>query len=1094
MKKHYSLKGFIVVVFLVVVGKSWGQTSVQNFGTGAGSHTSQTGSTTFLSSPTNGTTWARAGATDPNAPVILANTSNPLGTTGSFVRGVASTSTSVTKVSPILGYTAGKSFYTKFSVLFGDASAGTSATSGSWTYFQGSGTSFSNASAITGTETFVGLRFTFGASGAVTLTNNVNGAYNSTGLSTNSFSQGIVYTIELVGNNSLNAIGYLYNGTNQNVAVDKLDLYINGIQIGNDLAKAQLANNADIRDISLTGINSASNVANIFVDDVVVYNAIPSSIGNQAPTDISLSGDQQFENNVIGATIGQFITTDADAGQSHTYTLVSGTGSTDNASFTIDGNTLKAATSFDYETKSSYTIRVRTTDNGSPAQSYEEVFIITVIDLTEVTYYPVTGATNLAAFNNWTANFDGSVGSQPGNFFNNSYIFNINKNAGIIGTLSLGGSDLLITNGATLTMQSTGRLETTTTNSDVDFNGNSVVIKSDASNTASIGGISGSLTDATNVTVERYIPAKKAWRLLTSPVTGTTINAAWQGGTTWDGTGGNPTSTGQYTLITGQQQGSAATANGNGFDFWSDIANSSASVRKYLGTTTGGSYTPLANTTSPITNEQAYMLFVRGDKSVTSGTEVPTVLRPTGALRTGTQSLTVKGTNTQKFTLLGNPYASSIDFEQVILNADNNTKIYERFWIWAADQGSFGAYRLVNRTGTNMYEVIPSPYNVAGTTGTTAQHIQSSQGFFVEALQTADATLIVEENDKSNPGTVYSVFRTGNTNERLNINLNHLNADNTATLADGVQAKYGSDFSASIAAEDIQKPNNFNENLAIHRSGSYLIVEGRPLVNSTDTTYLNLWNTTQRSYQFQLKAENFSSSSVSAYLVDKYLNTSTVINLSGDVSSINFAVNGDAASKAIDRFMIVYRTNSTLPVNFTNIKAAQKLTAIQVEWNIATETNTKTYEVEKSNNGQQFVKASTVQAAGKDSYGWLDAAPFAGINYYRIKGISDNGEIKYSSVVRVNISSAKSGVTVYPNPVSEKSFNLQLNNKEKGTYTLRLINSAGQLVFSSMVNHSGGSSSQNVQLNKELPKGIYQLEITGEDRAKETIRIISNKD
>ncbi|HEX8331268.1 MAG TPA: T9SS type A sorting domain-containing protein [Segetibacter sp.] len=685
----------------------------------------------------------------------------------------------------------------------------------------------------------------------------------------------------------------------------------------------------------------------------------------------------------------------------------------------------------------------------------------------------------------------------------------INRSAAnTFGTLNFTSGSRSLNN---LTVNHTGTTPTVTLGTALDIyntltvssgtlaTGGTLTLKSDANGTARLAESPGTISG--NVTVERFIPVNtdngrsgKSWRLLTSPVTGTTINAAWQGGTTWDSASGNLASTGQYTLIPGQQQANATTANNNGFDFWSYVANSAASVRKYVGTTTSGSYTPLVNTTSPITDEPAYMLFLRGDRSVTSGTAVPTVLRPTGTLRTGTQSLTVKGTNTQKFTLLGNPYASPIDFEQVILNADNNTKIYERFWIWAADQGSFGAYRLVNRTGTNTYEVIPSPYNIAGTTGTTAQHIQSSQGFFVESQLTADATITVEENDKSNPSSVYSVFRTGNTNEKLNINLNHLNADNTTTLADGVQAKYDSDFSASIADEDIQKPNNFNENLAIQRSGSYLIVEGRPLVNSTDTTYLNLWNTTQRSYQFQLKAENFNSSSLSAFLVDKYLSTSKDINLHGDVTSINFAVNGDAASRALDRFMIVYRTNTTHPVNFTNIKAAQKQTAIQVDWNVATETNTRSYEVEKSTNGQQFVKAVSVAATGNIAYNWLDVMPANGMNYYRVKGISGNGEVKYSGVARVNMNSVKTGVTVYPNPLTDKSFNLQLNNKEKGTYTLRLINSAGQLVFSSVVSHSGGSSSQTVQLNKELPKGIYQLEITREDRAKETITIISNKD
>jgi ELWxxDGT repeat protein len=99
---------------------------------------------------------------------------------------------------------------------------------------------------------------------------------------------------------------------------------------------------------------------------------------NETPTNITLSATSLAENQPAGTTVGTFTTTDPDAGDTFTYTLVSGTGSTDNASFSIDGNTLKTAASFDFETKSSYSIRVRSTDNGG--EWTEKQFTITVTD------------------------------------------------------------------------------------------------------------------------------------------------------------------------------------------------------------------------------------------------------------------------------------------------------------------------------------------------------------------------------------------------------------------------------------------------------------------------------------------------------------------------------------------------------------------------------------------------------------------------------------------------------------------------------------------------------------------------------------------
>jgi gliding motility-associated-like protein len=104
---------------------------------------------------------------------------------------------------------------------------------------------------------------------------------------------------------------------------------------------------------------------------------------NVAPTDISLSASSINENNAVNAVVATLSSTDADAGDTHTYTLVSGSGSTDNASFTIVGNQLKAAIAFDFETKSSYTVRVRTTDAGG--LTYEKALTITINDLDEDT-------------------------------------------------------------------------------------------------------------------------------------------------------------------------------------------------------------------------------------------------------------------------------------------------------------------------------------------------------------------------------------------------------------------------------------------------------------------------------------------------------------------------------------------------------------------------------------------------------------------------------------------------------------------------------------------------------------------------------------
>src|SRR5205823_1369482 len=102
---------------------------------------------------------------------------------------------------------------------------------------------------------------------------------------------------------------------------------------------------------------------------------------NEAPTDIGLSASSVPENQPAGTAVGTLTSTDVDGGDTHSYSLVAGAGATDNASFSISGDSLQTNASFDFETKSSYSVRVRSTDSG--ALSVEKVFTITVTDVNE---------------------------------------------------------------------------------------------------------------------------------------------------------------------------------------------------------------------------------------------------------------------------------------------------------------------------------------------------------------------------------------------------------------------------------------------------------------------------------------------------------------------------------------------------------------------------------------------------------------------------------------------------------------------------------------------------------------------------------------
>ena len=102
---------------------------------------------------------------------------------------------------------------------------------------------------------------------------------------------------------------------------------------------------------------------------------------NETPMDLAISTTSFDENISYGTVIATLGSSDVDAGDSHTYALVTGDGDADNSAFAIDGDRLKIVDSVDFENKSSYSIRLQTTDSGG--LTFQKAFALSVNDINE---------------------------------------------------------------------------------------------------------------------------------------------------------------------------------------------------------------------------------------------------------------------------------------------------------------------------------------------------------------------------------------------------------------------------------------------------------------------------------------------------------------------------------------------------------------------------------------------------------------------------------------------------------------------------------------------------------------------------------------
>jgi len=95
-----------------------------------------------------------------------------------------------------------------------------------------------------------------------------------------------------------------------------------------------------------------------------------------APTGIILQDDTIRPENVAGDFLSMLSSPDPNQGEAHTFTLVSGPGSSENGNFTIAGNQLRANTSFAALTGVPQRIRIRSTDQSG--LWVEASFVLTV--------------------------------------------------------------------------------------------------------------------------------------------------------------------------------------------------------------------------------------------------------------------------------------------------------------------------------------------------------------------------------------------------------------------------------------------------------------------------------------------------------------------------------------------------------------------------------------------------------------------------------------------------------------------------------------------------------------------------------------------
>jgi hypothetical protein len=255
----------------------------------------------------------------------------------------------------------------------------------------------------------------------------------------------------------------------------------------------------------------------------------------------------------------------------------------------------------------------------------------------------------------------------------------------------------------------------------------------------------------------------------------------------------------------------------------------------------------------------------------------------------------------------------------------------------------------------------------------------------------------------------------------------------------------------------------------------------------------NIFTPKSITYKFEFDVQNFDAG-LQAVLEDKYLNTSTPL-VSGNTTSILFDANPSITASFTDRFKIVFKPINTVPVRIVSINAKQKNKSIEVYWKVAAENGIKQYEIERSQNGTNFIKAGAVPATANNgrsaNYSFEDVAPIEGTNYYRIKTTDISGTAKYSAVLKTTFGKLTAGITVLSTLSLDNKIDIRLDNQEKGVYRVILTNVLGQKIINPGFEQIENNGTQTI-ITPSMIKGTYILEIIKPDGKTITEKIVKN--
>lgn len=172
-------------------------------------------------------------------------------------------------------------------------------------------------------------------------------------------------------------------------------------------------------------------------------------------------------------------------------------------------------------------------------------------------------------------------------------------------------------------------------------------------------------------------------------------------------------------------------------------------------------------------------------------------------------------------------------------------------------------------------------------------------------------------------------------------------------------------------------------------------------------------------------------------------------------------------------------TDNPLPITINYFTGVKQNGDHQLNWKVTcTNTPTVTMLLERSSDGRTYTPVNSITATAlqcQQPFGYTDAAPAKGVNYYRLKLTDVNGKTTYSSIVSlINASSGIDVLNIAPNPIVGGRFTLKVSAAKAMNMELVITDMQGRAMQKQVLNAAAGFNTIPVDV-RSLAAGTYQL-------------------